>query len=66
MTRIAFTKTLFDGSQTELNETINLLNSFKTLDEAKEFLSDEYYKRKWEKHEDFAQRLWSLVENKFL
>ena len=64
--RIAFTKTLFDGSQTELNATINQLNAFKTIEEAKEFLSEEYYNRKWDKHEEFAQRLWSLVENKFL
>ena len=64
--RIAFTKTLFDGSQTELNATINQLNAFKTIEEAKEFLSEEYYQRKWDKHEEFAQRLWSLVENKFM
>ncbi len=63
--RIAFTKILFDGSQTELNQTIKELNSFKTLEEAKEFLSDQYYARKWNKSDEYAQRLWSLVESRF-
>lgn len=64
--RIAFTQKLFGGSQTELNETIQNLNSFRTLDEAKEYLSDVYYQRNWQKVDDYAQRLWTLVENKFL
>ncbi|WP_042722048.1 hypothetical protein [Flavobacterium sp. B17] len=64
--RIAFTKTLFGGSQSELNETVNNLNSFRTLEEAKEYLSDLYYSRKWNKVDEYAQRLWILVENKFL
>ena len=64
--RIAFTKTLFGGSQTELNEVVNNLNSFKNLEEAKEYLSDLYYQKKWSKVDEYAQRLWILVENKFL
>ncbi|WP_185207642.1 hypothetical protein [Chryseobacterium sp. C3] len=64
--RIAFTKTLFGGSQTELNEVVNNLNSFRTLEEAKEYLSDLYYAKKWSKVDEYAQRLWILVENKFL
>ena len=63
--RIAFTKILFDGSQTELNHTIKELNSFKTLDEAKEYLSDQYYARKWNKSHEYALRLWRLVESRF-
>lgn len=64
--RIAFSAKLFDGSQLELNETVKILNSFETLDEAKEYLSDVYYQRNWEKVDEYAQRLWSLVENKFM
>jgi hypothetical protein len=64
--RIAFSKTLFGGSQSELNEVVNNLNSFKTLEEAKEYLSDLYYSKKWNKVDEYAQRLWILVENKFL
>ncbi|SIQ07449.1 hypothetical protein SAMN05880574_10531 [Chryseobacterium sp. RU37D] len=64
--RIAFTKTLFGGSQSELNEVVGNLNSFKTLEEAKEYLSDLYYQKKWSKVDEYAQRLWILVENKFL
>lgn len=63
--RIAFTKTLFDGSQAELNHTVNALNEFKTLDEAKRYLSEVYYQRNWKKADEYAQRLWLLVENKF-
>jgi hypothetical protein len=64
--KIAFSKTLFGGSQSDLNEVIARLNSFKTLEEAKEYLSDLYYTRKWSKVDEYAQRLWILVENKFL
>lgn len=64
--RIAFSKMLFGGSQSELNEVIANLNSFNTLEDAKEYLSDLYYAKKWSKVDEYAQRLWILVENKFL
>ncbi len=64
--KIAFTQKLFNGSQVELNESIRVLNSFKKLEDAKEYLSDLYYEKHWEKVDDYAQRLWLLVENKFL
>lgn len=64
--KIAFSQHLFGGSQSELNDAVNQLNTFKTLDEAKEYLSDLYYEKNWKKADDFAQRLWTLVENKFL
>jgi hypothetical protein len=64
--RLAFTKMLFEGSQTDLNDTVYQLNKFRTLEEAKEYLSDLYYERKWNKVDEYAQRLWILVENKFL
>lgn len=64
--RIAFSKMLFEGSQADLNETVAYLNHFNTLEEAKEYLSDLYYERKWSKVDEYAQRLWILVENKFL
>lgn len=64
--RMAFTKVLFGGSQTDLNIAITELNRCRTLDEAKEYLSDLYYDRDWEKVDEYAQRLWVLIENKFL
>lgn len=64
--RIAFSKMLFEGSQADLNDTVAQLNHFKTLEEAKEYLSDLYYDRKWSNVDEYAQRLWILVENKFL
>ncbi|PIE50785.1 MAG: hypothetical protein CSA38_01430 [Flavobacteriales bacterium] len=63
--RIAFTKVLFNGSQLELKETIDVLNSFEKIEQAQEYLSEVYYQRNWEENEEIAQRLWSLVENKF-
>lgn len=64
--KIAFTKVLFGGSQVELNEVVAKLNSFKKLNQAKDYLSDVYYERNWQKVDEYAQRLWALVENKFL
>ncbi|WP_326981531.1 hypothetical protein VUJ46_14945 [Chryseobacterium sp. MYb264] len=64
--RIAFSKMLFGGSQSDLNDVVSVLNRFKNLEEAKEYLSDLYYERKWNKVDEYAQRLWILVENKFL
>lgn len=64
--RLAFTKTLFGGSQTDLNNAISELNRCKNIEEAKEYLSDLYYDKKWDKVDEYAQRLWLLVENKFM
>lgn len=64
--KVAFTKMLFKGNEAELKKTVDKLNSFNTLDEAKKYLSEEYYDRDWKKADEYAQRLWSLVESKFL
>lgn len=64
--RIAFSQYLFNGSQSELNQVVSILNSFNSLEKAKEFLSDIYYERDWKKVDNYAQRLWTLVENRFL
>ncbi|PZU91358.1 MAG: hypothetical protein DI529_00780 [Chryseobacterium sp.] len=64
--RIAFSQYLFNGSQSELNEVVNRLNSFTSVEKAQEFLSDIYYERDWKKVDSYAQRLWTLVENRFL
>lgn len=64
--RIAFSQYLFGGSQSELNEVVTRLNSYNDLEQAKEFLSELYYKNNWEKADAYAQRLWVLVENRFL
>lgn len=64
--RMAFTKMLFNGSQADLNDAVTNLNRCRNIEEAKEYLSDLYYDRKWDKVDDYAQRLWILVENKFI
>ncbi|QOW11113.1 hypothetical protein Q73A0000_12465 [Kaistella flava (ex Peng et al. 2021)] len=64
--KVAFAKSLFAGNEEELKATIEKLNSFSTLEEAKQYLSEIYYKKDWSKVDEYAQRLWNLVENKFM
>ena len=63
--KVAFTKLLFNGDENELKLTIEKLNSFDSLDDAKQYLSEIYYLKDWKKADDYAQRLWNLVESKF-
>ncbi|WP_234109475.1 hypothetical protein [Chryseobacterium sp. R2A-55] len=64
--KVAFTKILFKGDDEKLKTTIEKLNSFDNLEEARHYLSDIYYENDWSKADEYAQRLWHLVENKFL
>ncbi len=64
--KIAFTKLLFGGDEAELRKMIDQLNSYEHLEDARQFLSEIYYKRDWRSVDEYAQRLWTLVENKFL
>lgn len=64
--KVAFTKLLFHGNEDELKSTIDRLNSFDNVEEARKYLSDVYYQKDWSKVDEYAQRLWDLVENKFL
>lgn len=64
--KIAFTKVLFNGDETELKKTIDRLNSFEKMEDAQQYLSEVYYNKNWQKVDEYAQRLWNLVENKFL
>ncbi|MGV8947374.1 MAG: hypothetical protein ACOH1N_13160 [Lutibacter sp.] len=65
--RIAFVNHLFDGSQQDFNRVVSQLNSFKTVDEAinfiEEFVKPDY---DWSAKEEFEQRLINLIERKFL
>jgi hypothetical protein len=64
--KVAFTKILFKGNEEELKLKIDKLNSFDNLEDAKQYLSEIYYDKDWQKVDEYAQRLWNLVENKFL
>ena len=64
--KIAFTKLLFNGDEADLRQTIEQLNSYENIEEARTYLSELYYKKDWSKVDEYAQRLWNLVENKFL
>ena len=65
--RIAFVKHLFDGSQEDFNRVLSQLNSFKTEDEAKnfvhKFVKPDY---NWSTKEEYEHRLINLIERKFL
>lgn len=63
--RMAFLKKLFNNDDGEMKIVLEKLNEFQTLDEAKEFLSDIYYDKDWKSADEYAQRLWSLVESRF-
>lgn len=63
--RVAFTKVLFKGDENKLKTTVEKLNSYNDIEEARKYLSDLYYQNEWDKVDEYAQRLWSLVENKF-
>ena len=64
--KVAFTKILFGGNESELKRVTDRLNEFQNIEEAKQYLSEIYYERDWNKVDEYAQRLWALVENKFL
>lgn len=65
--RISFEKHLFDGSGEDLNRVISQLNTFNTLDEAKNFIEDlvkpDY--NNWKGKTEFEERFMELVEKKF-
>tara|TARA_R110001583_G_scaffold27778_1_gene99011 strand:+ start:41729 stop:42457 length:729 start_codon:yes stop_codon:yes gene_type:complete len=64
--RIAFVKYLFEGNQEDFNRVLSQLNSFKTEEEAKDFISTmvkpEY---DWRGNEEYEQRFTNLIERKF-
>jgi len=65
--RITFEKYLFDGSGEDLNRVLSQLNSFNTLEEAKDFIEDlvkpDY--NNWDGKDEFSSRFMELVEKKF-
>ncbi len=63
--KMAFRKKLFNDDEQALNDTMQKLNTIESLEQAKEYLSDIYYERNWKEVDEYAQRLWSLVENRF-
>ncbi|NAW51572.1 hypothetical protein GNY06_09325 [Elizabethkingia argentiflava] len=63
--RMAFIKKLFNNNVEEMNMVLEKLNQFSNVEEAKEYLSDMYYDKDWKPVDEYAQRLWSLVESRF-
>jgi len=63
--RITFLKMLFSGDEVEMTVTLNKLYNSKTLLDANEYLSEVYHDRNWSSVDEYAQRLWALVERKF-
>jgi hypothetical protein len=62
---VAFAEKLFHGDEEDLKNTIDKLNSFNELEDVRQYLSEVYHKKDWEKVDEYAQRLWNLVESKF-
>ncbi len=65
--RIAFVKYLFEGSQEDFNRVLSQLNSFKTEDEAKNFIQ-KFVKPdyNWNTVAEYEERLMNLISRKFL
>jgi hypothetical protein len=64
--RIVFVKNLFNNKQEDYNRVISQLNTFKSVDEAKEFI----YKMvkpdyNWSKQEELEARFLEIIERKF-
>jgi len=64
--RIAFVKYLFEGSQEDFNRVLSQLNSFKTEDEAKNFIK-KFVKPdyNWSAVAEYEERLMDLIARKF-
>lgn len=64
--RIAFVKYLFEGSQEDFNRVLSQLNSFKTEDEAKNFIK-KFVKPdyNWSAVVEYEERLMNLIVRKF-
>jgi len=64
--RIAFVNNLFNNNQTEFNRVLSQLNTFKTENEAKDFLlttvKSDY---DWSNKEEYEERFLALIERKF-
>lgn len=65
--RIAFVKHLFEGNQGDFNRVLSQLNTFKSENEAKNFINKmvkpDY---EWSSKEEYEQRFINLIERKFL
>jgi hypothetical protein len=64
--RIVFVKNLFNNQQEDYNRVISQLNTFKSLEESKEFINKmvkpDY---NWSKHEELEARFLEIIERKF-
>jgi len=63
--RITFLKKLFSGDEVGMTIVLNKLYNSKTLLEANEYLSEVYHEKDWSSVDEYAQRLWALVERRF-
>jgi hypothetical protein len=64
--RIVFVKNLFNNQQEDYNRVISQLNTFKSVNEAKEFI-DKMVKPdyNWSKQEELEARFLAIIERKF-
>ena len=66
--RVGFVKYLFGESNEDYNRVLSQLNTFDTLEEAKNFVEDmvkpDY--NNWQGNEDYAERFMEIVAQKFV
>jgi hypothetical protein len=66
--RVGFVKYLFAESNEDYNRVLSQLNTFDTLEEAKNFVEDmvkpDY--NNWQGKEDYAERFMEIVAQKFV
>jgi hypothetical protein len=65
--RIVFVKNLFNNQQEDYNRVISQLNTFKSVEESKDFINKmvkpDY---NWSKHEELEARFLEIIERKFV
>lgn len=60
-----FQQKLFQNDENEMKQVLTQINDYRTLEDAKEYLSDVYYDRNWRPVDAYAQKLWGLIEKRF-
>lgn len=61
--QMAFSKKLFNGDMAKMNATMVTLKKSGSVQKAKEILSEMYHENAWKNADEYAQRLWQVVED---
>lgn len=64
--KIFYIKELFNNDFEEWSTTLQKLLELNKIEGASQYLSDIYYKKKWDKKDVIAQKFWQKIEKSFL